>query len=71
MSSAVALSLVVVIVIVAIDLWVYADARARADQGAPVVLRVGSFAVDTPTAWLLACLLMWVIFFPLYLSSRN
>jgi hypothetical protein len=37
----------VVLVIVPIDLWVYLDAKRFADEGAPVVLRVGAFVVDT------------------------
>ncbi len=60
----------VVLVILAVDLWVYADAKRCADEGAPVVLRAGAFAVDTPAAWFVACLVLWVIFFPLYVASR-
>ena len=60
----------VVLVILAVDLWVYADAKRCADEGAPVALRVGAFAVDTPAAWFVACLVLWVIFFPLYVASR-
>ena len=59
-----------VLVLLAVDLWVYADAKRCADEGAPVVLRVGTVAFGTPTAWFLACLVLWVIFFPLYLASR-
>jgi hypothetical protein len=38
----------VLLVILAIDLWVNADAKQRADQGAPVVLRIGAFVLETP-----------------------
>jgi hypothetical protein len=69
--SAAAVPLIAAIVVVAIDAWVYADAKAHADRGGPVVFRAGSFAVDTPAAWFLGCLLLWVIFFPIYLTSRS
>ena len=26
---------------------------------------------DTPTAWFLYCLFLWLVFFPLYIMSRN
>lgn len=71
MSPAVGASLLAVIFVVAIDSWVYTDAKAHADRGAPVAFRAGSFVVDTPTAWFLGCLLIWVIFFPLYLTNRE
>jgi hypothetical protein len=69
-SSAVAAPLIVAIAVISIDWWVYTDAKAHADRGAPVVFRAGSFSVETPTAWFLGCLLVWVIFFPLYLTNR-
>ena len=69
--SAAAFPLVLAIFVVAIDAWVYSDAKAHADRGAPVVFRAGSFSVETPAAWFLGCLLLWVIFFPLYLNSRS
>jgi hypothetical protein len=57
-------------VILAVDLWVYADAKQRADQGAPVVVRIGAFVLETPVTWLVGCLILWMVFFPLYLVSR-
>ena len=45
--------LVVLLAILAIGLWVYADARRGAVRGAPVVARIGSFAVETPDTWFL------------------
>lgn len=71
MSSAAAFSLIAAIVVVAIDAWVYSDAKAHADLGAPVVFRAGSFAVETPAGWFLGCLLLFVVFFPIYLTSRS
>jgi hypothetical protein len=60
----------VLLVILAIDLLVYADAKQRADQGAPVVLRIGAFVLETPETWFVVCLVLWIIFFPLYMVSR-
>lgn len=60
----------VLLVILAIDLWVYADAKQRADQGAPVVVRIGAFVLETPETWFVGCLILWIIFFPLYMVSR-
>jgi hypothetical protein len=60
----------VLLVILAIDMWVYADAKQRADQGAPVVVRIGAFVLETPQTWFVGCLILWIIFFPLYMVSR-
>ena len=62
--------IVVLLVILAIDLWVYADAKRSAAQGTPVVARIGSFAVETPEMWFLGCLVLFILFFPLYMVSR-
>ncbi len=61
------------VIIVATDAWVYTDAKARAARGRPVTFTFGSFVVETPIAWFLGCLVLWVLFFPLYLtmSGRN
>ena len=58
-------------VIGAIDLWVYRDAKRCADEGAPVVLRIGGLTVSTPAGWLLGCLVLWIFFFPMYVISRS
>lgn len=60
----------VLLVILAIDLWVYADARWRADQGAPVVVRISAFVLETPETWFVGCLVLWIFYFPLYIVSR-
>jgi hypothetical protein len=60
----------VLLVILAIDIWVYADAKQRADQGAPVVARIGAFVLEAPQTWFVGCLILWIIFFPLYMVSR-
>jgi hypothetical protein len=61
---------VVLLVILAVDVWVYADAQQRAGQGTPVVVRIGGFVLKTPLTWFIGCLILWIVFFPLYMVSR-
>jgi putative flippase GtrA len=63
--------IVVLTAFLAADLWVYADAKAHSERGNPVVRSFGSFEVNTPAAWFLGCLLLWILFFPLYMKSRD
>jgi predicted amidohydrolase len=63
--------LIAVGVIVCADLWVFADARRWARRGTPVVFRYGGFAIGTPEAWAVACLLLFVIFMPIYAVARR
>ena len=63
--------LVVLAIVLGADVWVYADAKRRDERGAPVVVTVGPIEVGTPTAWLIGCLLLLIIFFPLYLVARR
>jgi hypothetical protein len=56
---------------VALDLWIYSDAQRQAALGRPVVFRAGNLVVATPVAWAVACLLVWVVFLPLYVASRR
>ena len=63
--------IIAVLLILGTDIWVYTDARARADQGDPVVFSIGSIQVDSPEVWAVVCLLLWVFAFPVYLASRN
>lgn len=58
------------LVVLASDAWVFRDAASRAEQGRPVVAVLGPWELATPPAWMLACLLLWVVFFPLYLRAR-
>jgi hypothetical protein len=53
------------------DLWVFLDARRWARRGTPVCLRVGAFVVETPEAWAVACLLLFVVFVPIYAVARR
>ena len=65
------LPIVVALVVVGSDLWVYGDAKAHAERGRPVMVSIGSFQVSTPPAWFVGCLILWVVFFPLYIGARN
>ena len=71
MSTAAVVSLVAVAALVATCGWVHRDATANADAGTPVVLRVGDVRIDTPESWTIGCLLLFVVFLPLYLAARN
>jgi hypothetical protein len=63
--------LVILVPVLASDVWVFKDAQARAERGRPIVLYLGRFAIDTPFDWFLCCLVLWVVFFPLYITSRG
>jgi hypothetical protein len=63
--------ILLLVVVIATDLWVYLDARRCARAGSPVYFRIGSLGVDTPVAWLVACIIVWIFFFPAYLASRS
>jgi hypothetical protein len=51
--------------------WVYQDAATHAEAGEPVVFWAGTLRVETPSAWAAFCLVLWVLFFPLYLRARQ
>jgi hypothetical protein len=53
------------------DVWVYTDASRRVADGTPVAFRIGSLTIRTPVAWLVACVVLWILFFPAYLASRS
>ena len=69
MTGAVA-PLLLLVLVVATDVWVYVDAKRCADAGSAVFLKIGTFKIDTPLAWLVACIIVWIVFFPMYLVSR-
>ncbi len=70
-SASASAPILVLLLVVATDLWVYADAKAQRERGTPVVLSAGSLNVDTPVAWFVGCLLLWIVFFPLYITRRG
>ena len=61
----------VLFVVLAVDGWVYADARERQRRGNHVTVALGSIRVETPEAWFLGCLILWVVFVPLYLTATG
>lgn len=63
--------IIVLVIVAATDLWVYVDAKRSADSGTPVFLKIGSVTIETPVAWLVACLVVWLVFFPIYVVSRS
>lgn len=54
-----------------VDLWVLSDAQRLARQGTPVVVRFGPCTIATPQAWTVACLVVFVIFVPVYAVARR
>ena len=70
-SASASAPILVLLLVVATDLWVYADAKAHRERGTPVVFSAGSLKVDTPAAWFVGCLLLWIVFFPLYTTRRG
>ncbi|MEO7754164.1 MAG: hypothetical protein ABIS35_12210 [Terracoccus sp.] len=63
--------LAVISALVVCVFWVLRDARANAAIGHPVTVYIGDFRIDRPEVWASACLVMWVVFFPLYLKARS
>lgn len=57
--------------VVAADVWVYLDATRRANAGERVEARVGSWTIDSPAAWGLGCLVLFIVFLPMYLVARH
>lgn len=64
-------SLLFLLAVIASDAWVYMDAKAQDERGTPVVFSAGTFVVNRPAAWFFACLLLWIFFFPLYITRRG
>jgi hypothetical protein len=63
--------ILVLLIALSSDVWVFVDAKAHDERGTPVVASIGRLEVATPAAWLLGCLLLWILFFPLYITRRN
>ena len=53
-----------------VDAWPDVLAAVAAAPS-PVVASIGSLILETPTAWTIACLLLWIVFFPMYLAARS
>jgi uncharacterized membrane protein len=63
-------AIAVVLVVAAISLWVLADARSRTERGRPVVMAGFGLTVERPEVWAALCLVVVVVFLPLYLVAR-
>lgn len=59
--------LIFVMVLTTTSMWVAVDAS---NLGAPRDRNLG-VAGSSPLAWGLACIVMWIVFFPLYLAKRT
>lgn len=71
LSPAVLVPVAVLLLVLGSDVWVFADARERLRRGERVSVAVGALRVETPAAWLLGCLVLYVIFMPLYLTATG
>jgi hypothetical protein len=71
MTPVAAVPLVVLAAAIGICAWVHRDAAANRDAGTPVVLQVGNLRIESPEAWTVGCLVVFVVFVPLYLAARN
>jgi hypothetical protein len=59
------------VIVLASDAWVYVDARAHRDADDPVQVSLGRLRLETPEAWFLGVLVLWVVFLPLYLTATG
>jgi len=57
--------------VVIADIWVYLDARARRTARNDVTATLFALEIETPEAWLLGCVVLFLVFFPLYLVARR
>jgi len=65
------IAVALVMVVVASDLWVFLDARRWERAGTPIALRLGSIHLEAPESWFVACLVLWIFFFPTYVVARR
>jgi hypothetical protein len=49
----------------------YADAKRRQRSGNAVSVSLGAFRIESPEAWFLGCVILWVAFVPLYLTAAG
>lgn len=61
----------ILLIVLASDTWVYLDARRQCAAGEPVVFVLGGLRIETPEAWLIACIVLWIIALPLYITGRR
>jgi cytochrome c oxidase assembly factor CtaG len=63
--------ILLMLVVLATDVWVYRDSGSRLTRGEPVTVTFGPFRLESPTVWFVACLVLWILAFPLYLVARG
>lgn len=57
----------ILLIVVGSSIWVVADA---ASLGARRGVRPGKNLDNGPVTWLIGCLLLWIVVFPMYLAAR-
>jgi len=57
----------ILLVIIGTSIWVFFDAKTIGVKKG----QVKGFADMGPVGWLFACLLIWIISFPMYLAKRE
>lgn len=71
MTLVVLVPLLVAVALLGTCSWIYRDAKANLQAGRPVVAQIGGLRIETPEAWAASCVVLFVIFIPLYLVARN
>jgi hypothetical protein len=71
LSPALLVPIAFALVVLGSDAWVYSDARERLRRGDRVSVAIGTLRIETPEAWFLGCLVLYVIFMPLYLTTTG
>ncbi len=59
------------LIVAVAGVWVLRDARSRVKRGRPVTMTVLGVTVDRPEVWAALCLVVVVVFLPLYLAARS
>ena len=71
MSPSLAAPAIVLALVLASDAWVAWDASRQVARGRDVSVTIGPVTLDRPEHWVVACLLVWLVAFPLYLVARR
>lgn len=71
MDRGLATPLLLLAVVLASDAWVMWDASRRHQRHDDVEASVGPITLNRPEHWLIACIVLWVIAFPMYLVARR
>jgi hypothetical protein len=51
--------------------WLFVDAKRRAERGSPVAVSFGAFTLSSPSEWLVACIVGWIVVLPVYVTARG